>query len=53
MYLYMALTKRADANTSGTPDYKIFYNNAGAEVWKKAITDDGSDYSEAKGISGA
>ena len=53
MYLYMALRNRADANTSGTPDYKIFYNDAGTAIWKKAITDDGSDYSEAKGISGA
>ena len=51
MYLYMALTKQVDVDTTST-DYKEFYNNAGTVIWKKTITDDGTVYSEAKGASG-
>lgn len=51
MLLYMALRDRLDTNTSGTDELAI-YNDAGTKIAKKLITDDGSDYSEAKMISG-
>jgi hypothetical protein len=49
MYLYMALTKKIDVDAT----FKEFYNNAGAVVWKKSLSDDGSNYVEAKGQSGS
>jgi hypothetical protein len=49
MYGYMALTK--DLNDDGSS--KDFYNNAGTVIWKKALSDDGTDYHETKGASGA
>jgi hypothetical protein len=48
MYLYMALTKKVDVDS----DMKEFYNNAGGVVWKKALADDDSNYTEDKGQSG-
>lgn len=52
MYLYMALRNRLDVDTSGGTDYKEFYNDAGTVIWKKAVSDDGSTYTEAEGITG-
>jgi hypothetical protein len=49
MYGYMALTK--DLNDDGSS--KDFYNNAGTVIWKKDLSDDGTDYHEIKGASGA
>ena len=51
MLLYMALRNRIDTQTSGT-DALEFYNNAGTMIAKKLLTDNGSDYSEAKITSG-
>lgn len=48
MYLYMALTKAVDVDAT----LKEFYNNAGTVVWKKTLSDDGTNYNEAKGASG-
>ena len=48
MYLYMALTKSIDIDTT----LKEFYNNAGTVIWKKTLSDDGTNYVEAKGASG-
>ncbi len=50
-YLYMALRNRLDIDTTAT-DHKEFFNNAGTVIWKKALTDDGTVYSEAEGITG-
>ena len=50
-YLYMALRNRLDIDTTAT-DHKEFFNNAGTVIWKKALTDDGTIYSEAEGITG-
>ena len=48
MYLYMALRNAITVtNTS-----KNFTNDAGTILWKKAISDDGSTYTEAEGASG-
>lgn len=51
MYLYMAIRNRLDVDTTAT-DHKEFYNNAGTVIWKKALTDDGTIYSEAEGVTG-
>jgi hypothetical protein len=48
MYLYMALTKSIDVDAT----LKEFYNNAGTVIWKKALSDNGTNYVEAKGASG-
>lgn len=48
MMNYMPVRNQTDVNTSGAPDRLIFYNDAGAEVFSKVLTDDGSDYSEAQ-----
>ncbi len=48
MYVFMALTKKIDV----TATFKEFHNNGGAVIWKKALTDDGTTYSETKGASG-
>lgn len=48
MYLYMALTKSIDVDAT----LKEFRNSAGTVVWKKALSDDGTNYVEAKGASG-
>jgi len=52
MLIYMALRNRLDTQTSGTDALEI-YNDAGTKIAQKLLTDDGSDYSEAKMISGA
>lgn len=45
MLLYMALRNKLVVQTSGTDAIEI-YNNAGTKIAAKAITDDGSDYTE-------
>lgn len=52
MLMYMALRNKLDVQTSGTDALEI-HNDAGTRIAQKLITDDGSDYSEAKAISGA
>jgi hypothetical protein len=47
MLLYMALRNKLTVATSGTDAIEI-YNDAGTKICAKTITDDGSDYSEAK-----
>ena len=47
MLLYMALRNKLDVQTSGTDALEI-HNNAGTLITQKLLTDDGSDYSEAK-----
>lgn len=47
MLLYMMARNRVDVDTTGTDEMKI-YNNAGTQIASKAITDDGTDYSEAE-----
>jgi len=46
--LQMALRNRVDSDAT----QKTFFNNAGTVIWKKLLTDDDTDYSEAEGISG-
>jgi len=48
MYLYMVLRNKIDI-TSST---KEFHNDAGTVIWKKALTDDATTYSEAEGVTG-
>lgn len=52
MLLYMALRNKVDVPTSGTDTLEI-HNDAGTRICQKLLTDDGSDYSEAKMTSGA
>ena len=47
MLMYMALRNQLKVQTSATDALEI-YNDAGALITKKLITDDGSDYTEAK-----
>lgn len=47
MLMYMALRNRTDVQTSGADALEI-RNNAGTIITQKLLTDDGSDYSEAK-----
>jgi hypothetical protein len=50
-YLYFALTNRVDSDT--TANFLEFWNRAeGAVQWKKAISDDGSIFTEDTGESG-
>ena len=51
MLMYMALRNKLVVQTSGTDALEI-YNNAGTKIASKALTDDGSDYQEAKATSG-
>jgi hypothetical protein len=51
MLLYMALRNKLDVTTSGA-DFLEIHNDAGTVITKKALTDDGSDYSEAECVSG-
>ena len=51
MLLYMALRNKLDVQTSGVDALEI-HNDAGTLIAKKLLTDDGSDYSEAKATSG-
>ena len=48
MYLYMMLRNKIDVDSG----FKEFYNNAGTVIWKKALSDDGSNYVEAEGETG-
>ncbi len=43
----MGLRNKLVVQTSGTDAIEI-YNNAGTKIAAKAITDDGSDYTEAE-----
>jgi len=52
MLLYMLVRNRFRTQTSGTDAIEA-YNNAGTLIWRKLITDDGSDYNEAKAVTGA
>ena len=52
MLMYMALRNKLDVATSGTDTLEV-HNNAGTRIAQKLLTDDGSDYSEAKMTSGA
>ncbi len=47
MLMYMMARNRVDVDTTGTDAMKI-YNDAGTQITSKAITDDGTDYSEAE-----
>lgn len=47
MLMYMMARNQVDVDTTGTDAMKI-NNNAGTQITSKAITDDGTDYSEAK-----
>ena len=48
MRIYMALIHVIDVDAS----LKEFSNNAGTVIWKKGLSDDGSNYVEAEGASG-
>jgi len=48
MILYDALVHKVDVDAS----QKEFYNNAGTVIWKKALSDDGSNYVEAESATG-
>jgi hypothetical protein len=47
MLMYMALRNKLVVQTSGTDAIEV-YNDAGTKIAAKAITDDGSDYTEAE-----
>ena len=47
MLLYMALRNKTVVQTSGVDALEI-YNDAGTKIASKALTDDGSDYTEAE-----
>ncbi len=47
MLLYMALRNKTVVQTLGTDALEI-HNNAGTKIGSKALTDDGSDYTEAQ-----
>jgi hypothetical protein len=48
MYIYMVLRNKIDV----TSTLKEFHNDAGTVIWKKSLSDDGTTYSEAEGITG-
>ena len=48
MLIYMALRNRLDIDTGGGTDFKEIYDDAGVVITKKALTDDGTVYSEAE-----
>jgi hypothetical protein len=52
MLMYMALRNKLDVATSGTDTLEI-HKDDGTRIAQKLLTDDGSDYSEAKMTSGA
>jgi hypothetical protein len=52
MLLYMALRNKTTTDTSGGTDYLEIYNNAGAVIAKKTLTDDGSKYTEDQMATG-
>lgn len=47
MLLYMALRNKLDVPTSGADALEL-HNDAGVQIARKLLSDDGSDYSEAK-----
>ncbi len=47
MLMYMMARNKVDVDTTGTDAMKI-YNDSGTMITSKAITDDGTDYSEAE-----
>ena len=47
MLMYMMARNQVDVDTTGTDAMKV-HNDAGVQIASKAITDDGTDYSEAK-----
>jgi len=47
MLLYMALRNKTITQTSGTDALEV-HNDAGTKITQKLLTDDGSDYEEAK-----
>ena len=47
MLLYMALRNKLIVQTSGTDALEV-HNDAGTKIASKLLTDDGSDYEEAK-----
>lgn len=51
MLLYMALRNQTIVQTAGADELQIG-NDAGIVICKKALTDDGSDYTESKMVSG-
>ncbi len=51
MLMYMAMRNKLVVQTSGTDALEI-YNTAGTIICKKLLTDDGSDYIEAKTVTG-
>ncbi len=52
MLMYMALRNKLDVATSGTDTLEV-HSDDGTRIAQKLLTDDGSDYSEAKMSSGA
>jgi hypothetical protein len=52
MLMYMALRNKLDVATSGTDTLEV-HSDDGTRIAQKLLTDDGSDYSEAKMTSGA
>jgi hypothetical protein len=48
MYLYMALRNKIDVTSA----LKEFHDDAGTVIWKKALSDDGTTYTEAEGATG-
>jgi hypothetical protein len=48
MYVYMALRNKLDV----TSTLKEFHNDAGTVIWKKTLSDSGTEYSEAEGVTG-
>jgi len=48
MYLYTALRNKIDV----TATTKEFHNDAGTVIWKKALSDNGTTYTEAEGETG-
>ena len=48
MYLYSALRNKIDVDSSN----KEFHNDAGTVIWKKGLSDNGTTYTEAEGVTG-
>lgn len=47
MLMYMMARNQVDVDTTGTDALKV-HNDAGTQITSKLVTDDGTDYSEAK-----
>lgn len=52
MAAYMFLINGVEVDRTGSPAYLTVKNAAGTVIFKKALTDDGTSYTEAKAISG-